>query len=284
MGNFIKKIIKNQQKQKFNFPAIATQAGLLFTEKVFKKPGIQAYLQYQLQKIMYGWTEDDFNPEETVRNANSVVQLFNTQQKQPNRIAIDGVPGSGKTTLSKTLAKILTMDVVCLDHENMDEPLVFDKDKTIYEHHRLLRTQDVDAFDVLIYIDEPIAFSKAKVLQRKRGAYLIDIMDYDRLKQIGEKAFYAAMGDVFTIPDTFIKVKFKPDTGFRDTEHINTELMEKNLYQENLTKEQSLFLSVTGKPNKGFMSYLNPKAYEQDLFQALLSAFFQGKPRKSSRW
>ena len=105
-------------------------------------------------------------------------------------VCITGVSGSGKSTLARALADRLGLQWQCLDHMDMNKPIDFSKDQTIYEHHRLLRTQDVDIFDALIYIDEPVEVSRQKVLMRKRGGYLVDMMNYEMMKRVGAKAFY----------------------------------------------------------------------------------------------
>ncbi|MBF0100235.1 MAG: hypothetical protein HQK77_04935 [Desulfobacterales bacterium] len=261
-------------KQIIDLPPIPSKTESIFSKSNLKKPGIQAYLQYQIRKIIYGWVEQDQYPEKTAQKAIAIMQLLNSQLNQVNRIAIDGVPGSGKSSLSLILSSMMGLDVVCLDHQqNIDQPIEV-KDNTIYEHYRLLRTQHLDLFDALIYIDEPIEISKAKILERKKGAYLIDIINYELLKKIGEKAFYSANGDVLSIPDSFIKIKLKPDHGFNDLEKINKELIQMNLHRPGLNKEQQLFLCVTGKRKKGFTAYINSKAYKQDMFETLKTALF----------
>jgi hypothetical protein len=57
-----------------------------------------------------------------------------------------------------------------LDYIDLNKPQDFSKEKTIYEHHRLLRTQDIDNFDAIIYIDEPPEFSQENVSIEKGEA------------------------------------------------------------------------------------------------------------------
>ncbi len=175
--------------------SIAAAAGLALAKGVLSKPGMNAYMEYQIKRIFHGWSEDGNCPEEVSLTADAILSLFRSRGLSPNRIAVDGIPGSGKSTLAAALARKLDMTVECLDHKNMDRAISFAKDRTIYEHHRLLRTQGLDGFDALIYIDEPVDTSRQKVLQRKRGGYLVDIMNYDRLKAVGHKAFSVAAGD-----------------------------------------------------------------------------------------
>jgi hypothetical protein len=280
MGGVVQTILKRVTKGKGGVAGIVITAGLTLVQSVLRKPGIQASLKVLIHKILPGGEDYNHYHRAVVKVAEEIVSLFKSRQFNPNRIAIDGVPGSGKSTLAAELADRLGMSVECLDHRNMDEPLLFDKDRTIYEHHRLLRTQDIDNFNVIIYIDEPVEISQKKVLQRKRGGYLVDIMDYDKLKVIGEKAFAVAEGESITIEESFTKVKFRPESGFKALENITAELQNKGLNRENLNKEQALFLCVENKASKGFIAYINPRAYEQELLSALTAGLLHTTKRK----
>ena len=268
MGGFVKELYKAVGTKK-RIIEVAATAGLALTKGVLSKPGIGAYLNYQIEKMFYGWSEDDNCPEEVNMTADEILSLFSSRVLLPNRIAVDGVPGSGKSTLAAALARKLNLAVECLDHRNMDRAVGFAKDRTIYEHHRLLRTQDLDCFDVLIHIDEPVDVSRQKLLRRKRGGYLIDIMNFDRLKSIGNKAFSVAEGECIALKDSFARVKIRPDNGFRCLETIEAELLAKGLSSKGLNKEQALFLCVEGTARKGFGAYLNPHAYDTELLLAL---------------
>ena len=254
---------------------IAAAAGLALAKGVLIKPGMCAYLEYQIIRISHGWSESRNCPEEVILTADAIVSLLRARGLSPNRIGVDGVPGSGKSTLAAALASRLAMNTDCLDHKNMDQAISFDKDRAIYEHHRLLRTQDIDGFDVIVYIDEPVEISRQKVLQRRRGAYLVDIMNYERLQAVGHKAFFMAAGECIAIEGSSAKVKVRPESGFRCRENIEAELLGKGLSSKGLSKEQSLFLCVEGKARNGFSAYLNPHAYDKELLWALKQGFFQ---------
>ncbi|MEI6127365.1 MAG: hypothetical protein WCQ99_12520, partial [Pseudomonadota bacterium] len=173
----------------------------------------------------------------------------------------------------------LGMEVECLDYRNMDKPLTFNKHRTIYEHHRLLRTQDLDAFDAIVYIDEPVENSMARVLKRKRGGGLVELMDYGKLKAVGEKAFQVAEGDAYAIPGGFVKVKVRPEGGFKVRQNIYWELLQKGLSSAELTTEQALFLLAYGRAAKGFSAYLNKSAFCPDLLAAFGSSMSKAMKR-----
>jgi hypothetical protein len=277
-------MVKAVFKDKWGLVGIAATAGLTLAKQVLSKPGIAVYLEYQIEKIFHGWSEDGPWPVEVDLAADSILRIFSSRGLRPNRIAVDGIPGSGKSTLAAALARKLDMAVVCLDHRNMGREINFSENRTIYEHHRLLRTQDVDCFDALIYIDEPVEVSRRKVLQRKRGGYLVDIMNYDRLKAIGHKAFSVAAGEYIAVENSFARVKIRPEGGFRCLQNIEAELRAKELSGKGRNKEQALFLCVEGKAKKGFGAYLNPHAYDSELLQTLRqSVISTANPKRSRR-
>jgi hypothetical protein len=234
---------------------------------------LAAQLEYRVTRAVRGWAECEELPTETLQTADAIATLFNKRRIVPDRIAVDGVPGSGKSSLATALSRKLGMSVACLDHRNMDEAINFDSGRTVYEQHRLLRTQDLDVFDAIIYLDEPEEISKRKILQRKRGGYLVEIMNFSRLKAIGLKAFSTAAGENIPIKGSFARVKIRPEGGFRSLENIERELRANGLNGSGLNKEQKLFLCVEGRSASGFGAYINPHAFDRELLNAFASFF-----------
>lgn len=270
--------------KKSGLAGVALSFSAALVKHLIAKPGLRASADYKFKTALH--LQDDFSvaQENVQRTADEIIRLFEEKGVKPLRIAIDGVPGSGKSTLTRELAQRLGMTAVCLDHQNMDEALSFDQERAIFEHHRLLRTQNIDVFDVVIYIDEPVAVSKKKVLARQRGGYLVDIMNYELLKQVGEKAFLFVAGDLFSVHNSFVKVKFKPQGGYKDRENINSALRMKGIDGSRYSKEEALFLCLGNDARKGFRAYVNLHAFDKEVIAALSeSLFLAGKGRRSQR-
>lgn len=242
-----------------------------------QRDSVQASIDSVKMRLSKGQAEIHDNQKAVKKNAKAVLSLFKEKKFKPRRLAIDGVPGSGKSSLAYGLAEKLDFQVKTLDYIDMNKPQDFSKMNTIYEHHRLLRTQLTEIFDAIIYIDEPVELSKKKCVHRKRGGINIDVFDYDKLKKIGEKAFEAADGKTHEIPGTHIKIKFRPKKGFNAYKNLRDELKKKGIKTERRSKEELLFLSVYEKAESRLMAYINFGAYNKELkkgIKAGISTFF----------
>jgi len=288
MGSLLKSILETKTG-KGGLASLAVSAGIFFLKNVLKKKGIKTNIKFLTHSLLRHKTEDKSLRNESLRQANAIKKIAANHNAPFGRVAVDGVPGSGKSSLARALAQVMDIKNICLDHQNMDEPLSFEESAAIYEHHRLFRTQDMDCFDAIIYIDQPVNIAKQNILKRQRGAYLVDIMDFDLMKRIGEKAFSLADSQAISVPDSFLKMKFRPDKGYGDMANLAGELRAKSSdgsVKTDLNKEQQIFLSVEGVAKKGFISYINPQAYKQELFSALLDAMesVEKGSRGKKRW
>jgi len=247
----------------------ALVGGITTLDALAEKPGVQASLDSMRMRFTAGKPEKHEIIEAVSKIADEIIALLNSKAVHVKRLAVDGVPGSGKSTLARALAEKFTLEFQTLDYIDLNKPQDFSAEQTVYEHHRLLRTQDVENFDALIYIDEPVELSKEKCIHRKRGGVNIDVFDYEKLKRIGEKAFEIADGKIFSIPDSYVKVKIRPHNGFRAHENVKAEVQRKGFKVSGHSKEELLFVSVYGRPRKGLMAYVNVGAYNKELMEGI---------------
>jgi len=249
-------------------------AGIEVGQAIYSKPGLQASLDALVREILGQNPEAGEPPEEVERQARQIGALFRSLGLRPSRLAIDGLPGSGKSSLARALARLLGMRWQSLDHLDLDTPMPLDEQDVVYEHHRLLRTQDVDRFEALIYLDEPVEVSKGKILRRQRGGYLVDVMDFDRLKRIGEKAFQCAKAPEYRLKESFVRLKVRPEGGFGALESLREEAAAAGISPGRLSKEELLFLVTENKARKGFKAYINTGAYNQEVMTGVAAGLF----------
>jgi dephospho-CoA kinase len=247
----------------------ALAAGKTAADALAKRPGVQASVDSLRMRLTAGKAEVHEIIDKVNKSADEIITLLNSKAVHIRKLAVDGVPGSGKSTLARALSEKLNFALKTLDYIDLNKPQDFTQEKTIYEHHRLLRTQDVENFDAIIYIDEPIELSKQKCLNRKRGGINIDIFDYEKLKKIGKEAFGIATGKTYKIKNSYIKLKIKPKTGFRAYENIRDKVKKKGFETEGLCKEELLFMSAYGKAAKGLMAYVRLDAYNEEILAGL---------------
>ena len=188
--------------------------------------------------------------------AMQISDILRQLEIDPLRIGIDGLPGCGKRSLASALASLLEMRWKTLEDEELVTRGALDESGTIYEHHRLFRTQDVEAFDVIIHSDEPVKRSWSRLFDRKLDTVTGIMLDHRRLQEIGGVAFEVCGGEQLAIPGGDFVVKVKPPGGFRARENIMSRLAAKGLDGANLGKEESLFLLVCGRRPEGVKSYV----------------------------
>ena len=267
----------------------AALAGTVETGRaMLDRASVQASLEAALLGLSGGTAELHQPVAAARRSADQIAQVLQEGRVAPDRLAVDGLPGSGKSSLARALADRLGMRWQCFDHENMNVPRDTTQPRTVYEHQRLLRTQDVDVFDALVYIDEPAAVAKARVLHRARTegrrALIIDVLDYDKLKRIGKLAFDVCDGRQISIPDSSLLMKVMPPGGFRARANLVNRLHAAGHdVVDGMSKEQMLFLLAYGRARKGLLAYLLPGAYNEELLRGVLAGMrrymAEGSPR-----
>ena len=239
------------------------------------RPSIRASLEATVLKLLQGAGERRPVIESVRDSALRIALLLQERGSVPLRIGVDGLPGSGKSALALALADRLGMKWKPLDHENMDVPRDFSQERTIYEHHRLLRTQDVDIFDAIVHVDESVTVCKARILQRAREeareSLIIDVLDFEKLQKIGKLAFRVCRGEPISIPGSRLLMKIRPPQGFGTTENLVSRLRVSGHDAHALEKEEMLFLLRYGKRRSGLLAYFVPGAYTEELLRGLLA-------------
>lgn len=177
------------------------------------------------------------------------------------RVAIDAPPGTGKTNLSKAMAKTMGMKHYGLDWlpnrrfysllgggniEDMPHP---PRAGEIVEHYNLLRTHDPELFDAVINIQRSPEEIRQHLLKRGRGAGMALFMDYPKAQQVGHRAFDELQGDMVDIGDG-IKLKLRPRTGWGQ-EKIDEQLQTSGMDPTSLSRHQKLLALTTGKRHTG---------------------------------
>ena len=227
----------------------------------YLKPGVKANIQYLFQLSAEHPDAPADHPAAT-----PIAQRLADRGLGAQRIGVDGLPGSGKSTLARALAERMGMQWACLDHQLSDEPMDFSAADAVYEHHRLFRTQDLDSFDVLVYLDEPMSKIREQIINRGRGAALIEVLDFDRMREIGRKAFALAGGEEWQVPGTNVRLKTRPPEGFHDLARLDGELQRLGFRQtQDLPKEAKLFLAVYGRAKRGSLAYVQAGQFFKEL-------------------
>jgi 2-dehydro-3-deoxygalactonokinase len=142
------------------------------------------------------------------------------------------------------------------------------------ENYRITRsfTQNIDTFDIIIYIDCRAEDAQHRVIERARNGALADYIDFKILKKIGDAAFEMADGEEIIIPMSPVRIKIRPKDGYRDIENLRMILKSRGLDVEGLSKEELLFAYCFGKPKSGIVPYVKFGAYNNEILSGAFAA------------
>ena len=232
------------------------------------KESIKSAIRGRIRKLITGNAEKPYKDVQAVEvYTDRIMDILNQKKILPQNIGIDGPPGSGKSTLGRSIAKRTGLKWRTLYLKELNQPYYFKPDR-IYENIRLLRTQNIDNFDLIIYIDCPVGEAQYRVIERDRNGALADYVYFKKLKKIGDVAFEMANGEEISVPMSPIRIKLRPDGGYRDIENLRVEVRSKGFDVERFSKEELLFLNCYGEPKSGILPYVNWGAYNNELLSA----------------
>jgi len=268
MSSIQKSIIKSMPKAIAQF---STTVGI----GLLSKETIQSFFRGQIRRLLTGSREKPYQiVPEIERISDKIVEIFDQLGIFPSKICIDGMPGGGKSTLGRSLAKRTGLKWQTLFWQDIMKPYRF-LPGVIYENLRLIRTQDIEFFDIVIYIDCNTDTARQRIIERDRNGLLADIVNLPKLKAVGDLAFEVLDGQEYRIANSYVRMKIRPPGGYNDIDNIKKCLLKKQTIDaelENYSKEEMLFACIYGRPRKGYFPYINYGAYNDEILAGLSAA------------
>ncbi len=259
--------------QKKILPELALAFLLNTLKNLLNRSTIRSAIAGQIRKALTGSREKPYRPvPEVERQADKIMEIFLKDSKTfPDTICIDGPPGSGKSTLGRALAERCGLEWRTIFWHEIKKPFPF-KSGRVYENIRLIRTQDIEIFDCVIYMDCPGEEAQARVISRDRNGALADVVNFSILKTVGDAAFDMLDGNTISMEGSRIKLKRKPENGYRDLDELKIRLWNRGIDTEGLSKEELLFIYCYGDSRNGIKPYLKLGAYNEEIFSGLYDA------------
>jgi len=257
---------------KKTLPNMAVAFLIATIKNLMAKDTVRSTIRGRVRRLLTGNSERPYQDVPAVKGyADQIVGILDEKNISPEIMGIDGPPGSGKSTLGRSLAKRTGLMWKCLYLRDMGEPYFFMPGR-IYENIRLFRTQDIDNFDVIIYIDCQVEDAQHRVVERDRNGALADYVDFKKLKKIGDAAFGMADGEEIMIPMSPIRIKIRPKDGYGDIDNLRMILQSRGLDVEGFSKEELLFMYCYGKPKSGILPYIKFGAYNNEILSGAFAA------------
>ena len=261
-----------QNFTKKTLPTMAVAFVAATVKDLMGKDTVKSAIRGRVRKFFTGTSERPYRPVPVVEEySDKIMRVLGEKNIHPQTIAIDGPPGSGKSTLGRSLANRTGLKWHSLNLKDMHEPYFFLPGR-IYENIRLIRTQDIEKFDIIIYIDCRAEDAQHRVIERDRNGALADYLDFKKLKKIGDAAFEMAVGEEITIPLSPVRIKIRPKDGYRDIDNLRMILQSRGLDIADFSKEELLFTYCYGKPKSGIVPYVKFGAYNKEILSGAMAA------------
>ena len=241
-------------------------------KNLMAKETVKSAIRGRVRKFLTGVSEKPYQPVPVVEEYSELIsRVLDEKNFHPQTIAIDGPPGSGKSTLGRSLAQRTGLKWHSLYLKDMREPCLFLPGR-IYENIRLIRTQNIEKFDIIIYLDCRAEEAQHRVIARDRNGALADYIDFKLLKKIGDAAFEMADGEEIRIPSSPVRMKIRPEAGYGDIENLRTRLQSRGVNVDGFSKEDLLFIYCCGKPKSGIVPYVRFGAYNSEILAGAFAA------------